>query len=211
MNNRDYQNAALRTSVPGKLHPPVLNNRIDILHAAIGLVTESGELLEAIDGYIFNGTPYDKVNLIEELGDTSWYHAVGYNGVGEPPQFILQRARAFNGRGTIAGNMMLIDVGLRMSIEAARLLDLMKREQFYNAQAPIDDYIDKREVYQPGVRTLLGRIGGLILIGCEAIQVPVEEVRATNIAKLRKRYPEKFTEEDAVNRNLAEERKVLEG
>jgi len=31
-----------------------------------------------------------------------------------------------------------------------------------------------------------------------------------NIAKLEKRYPDKFTEEDAVNRDLVSERKELE-
>lgn len=38
-----------------------------------------------------------------------------------------------------------------------------------------------------------------------------EECQETNIAKLRKRYPDKFTEYDALNRNLDVERKVLEG
>lgn len=37
-----------------------------------------------------------------------------------------------------------------------------------------------------------------------------EEVQATNISKLKARYPEKFTEEKAVNRDLDTERKILE-
>jgi hypothetical protein len=35
--------------------------------------------------------------------------------------------------------------------------------------------------------------------------------REKNIAKLRARFPQKFTEEAAVNRNLSAERKILEG
>lgn len=37
-----------------------------------------------------------------------------------------------------------------------------------------------------------------------------EQAQDTNIAKLRKRFPNKFTEHDANNRDLAAERKVLE-
>ena len=38
----------------------------------------------------------------------------------------------------------------------------------------------------------------------------LEEILGTNIAKLQKRFPEKFTTEDAINRNLDDERKILE-
>jgi len=41
--------------------------------------------------------------------------------------------------------------------------------------------------------------------------VSMETVMDKNIAKLKARYPEKFTEEKAVNRNLETERKILEG
>lgn len=37
-----------------------------------------------------------------------------------------------------------------------------------------------------------------------------EEVQTTNIAKLRKRYPDKFTSFDAINRNIDAERDLLE-
>lgn len=38
----------------------------------------------------------------------------------------------------------------------------------------------------------------------------LEEILETNISKLQKRFPEKFTSEDAINRNLDAERKILE-
>jgi NTP pyrophosphatase (non-canonical NTP hydrolase) len=37
-----------------------------------------------------------------------------------------------------------------------------------------------------------------------------DQAQRTNIAKLRARYPNKFTEYDAVNRNLSQERRILE-
>lgn len=47
-------------------------------------------------------------------------------------------------------------------------------------------------------------------IGLEAVDGTIVETQNTNIAKLRARFPNKFTEYDANNRNLSEERKILE-
>lgn len=48
----------------------------DILHAAIGISTEAGELLDPFKKCMFYGKPLDFVNLDEELGDILWYIAI---------------------------------------------------------------------------------------------------------------------------------------
>lgn len=48
-------------------------------------------------------------------------------------------------------------------------------------------------------------------IACDTLGTTFEEEQDRNIAKLTKRYPEKFTEELAINRDVAAEREVLEG
>lgn len=45
---------------------------IRILHGSMGICTEGGELLEALDKH-FNGNKLDVTNCIEELCDTGWY------------------------------------------------------------------------------------------------------------------------------------------
>ena len=45
--------------------------KANLLHAAIGLVTEAGELLEAIHGHVFDDKPLE--NVVEELGDQEFY------------------------------------------------------------------------------------------------------------------------------------------
>lgn len=45
---------------------------------------------------------------------------------------------------------------------------------------------------------------------CDALGIRLEDCMEKNIAKLAKRYPEKFTDELALNRNLVAERTVLE-
>lgn len=47
-----------------------------LLHAAIGLATESGEFLDQMKKHIFYGKELDKVNLKEEIGDLFWYIAI---------------------------------------------------------------------------------------------------------------------------------------
>jgi NTP pyrophosphatase (non-canonical NTP hydrolase) len=51
-----------------------VNSRI--LHACMGTVTESAELIDACKKSMFYGKTLDKVNLAEEAGDILWYIAV---------------------------------------------------------------------------------------------------------------------------------------
>lgn len=55
---------------------------IRLLHAAIGLCTESGEIQDQLKKAIFYGKPLDKVNLAEELGDVFWYMAIMSDALG---------------------------------------------------------------------------------------------------------------------------------
>lgn len=102
-----------------------------LLHCAMGLTTEVGELMDILKRHLFYGTPIDFVHIKEEFGDLEWYTALGYD--------VLVNKLEDLSRGNV------------------------------------------REVIQ-----------------------------GMNIAKLQKRYPEKFTEHHAVNRDLETERKTLE-
>jgi hypothetical protein len=54
---------------------------VRLLHAALGQFTESTEFLEALVPSFF-GTPVDKVNLLEEQGDASWYGEIALDALG---------------------------------------------------------------------------------------------------------------------------------
>lgn len=64
------------------LDKDVVNKRL--LHAAIGMFTEAGEMLEALRKQFETGE-FDKVNFGEELGDSDWYKAIAHDelGIGE--------------------------------------------------------------------------------------------------------------------------------
>ncbi|HEY9886099.1 MAG TPA: nucleoside triphosphate pyrophosphohydrolase family protein [Vampirovibrionales bacterium] len=54
---------------------------IRLLHSAIGVSTEAGELLDALKKHLYYGKPLDKVNLEEEMGDLFWYLAIMANAL----------------------------------------------------------------------------------------------------------------------------------
>ena len=48
-------------------------DQAELLHAAIGIESEAGELLDAVRKHVFDGQPLDRENVIEELGDLCFY------------------------------------------------------------------------------------------------------------------------------------------
>jgi NTP pyrophosphatase (non-canonical NTP hydrolase) len=62
--NKDFAGIASRLSS---------ESSIRLLHGAVGIASESGELMDAIKKHIFYGRPLDKENVKEELGDLFYY------------------------------------------------------------------------------------------------------------------------------------------
>ena len=75
---KDYIQNALKTE---SVHFDV-SGKERLLHAGIGLATESGEFLDALKKSIFYGKTLDTVNLKEELGDVLWYMAIALDALG---------------------------------------------------------------------------------------------------------------------------------
>jgi NTP pyrophosphatase (non-canonical NTP hydrolase) len=126
MKPAEYIKKAIRTEV-GEYQFAILKSEKHwvpprVEHAAMGLVTEAGEVMDALKKTKIYGKPFDPINMKEEIGDVFWYLA----------------------------------------------------------------------------------------IMCDELGISFEEVWEKNIAKLAKRYPEKFSEENALHRDIDAERKVLE-
>lgn len=79
MDNKTYLEQSERTLAKDY---PVIGTRIktdemiDLLHAGIGMTTETGEFLDALKKHIWYGKELDIVNLREEIGDLLWYLAL---------------------------------------------------------------------------------------------------------------------------------------
>lgn len=78
----------------------------------------------------------------------------------------------------------------------------------------VDAVVKHLEYDKPLDRTnVLEEIGDLNwyqAIAVDSLNADWEQIQETNIAKLKARYPEKFTSENAINRDLEAERKILE-
>jgi NTP pyrophosphatase (non-canonical NTP hydrolase) len=64
---------------------------VRLLHGAVGLSTESAEILDAMKKHIFYGKPLDKVNLVEELSDQFWYIAIMLSELGVDLDTVLEK------------------------------------------------------------------------------------------------------------------------
>lgn len=63
---------------------------VRLIHAMIGLCTESGEIQDMMKKHIFYGKEIDKVNLKEELGDLMWYMAIACDEAGISLEEVMQ-------------------------------------------------------------------------------------------------------------------------
>ncbi len=89
---------------------------------------------------------------------------------------------------------------LGISTEAGELLDAYKKHFAYGKE------LDKTNVGEE-IADIMWYVSNL----CRMLNIDMEEMLQRNIAKLKARYPEKFDEIKALNRDLEKEREILEG
>lgn len=89
MNNKTFTEKALRTESNNFYSPDPR-----VLHAAMGLVTESAELMDALKKSTYYGKDLDIVNVKEEAGDILWYLAILFDAVGT--DFETEMCRVIN-------------------------------------------------------------------------------------------------------------------
>lgn len=115
---------------------------------------------------------------------------------------IRTESRDFDAIGTRAanaGNLRLLHGGIGLATESGEFLDALKKHIFYGK--PLD---------RVNLAEELGDLFWYCAIIADELNVPFEQIMNTNIAKLKARYGEKFSEERAENRNLGKEREILE-
>lgn len=79
----DYEAIAERMQDP---------RNIDIMHAALGLSSEGGEVADALKKHVFYGKELDEENIMEECGDQLWYVTLALGAIGAT----LEQCIAYN-------------------------------------------------------------------------------------------------------------------
>jgi len=96
MTNEEYLKQSSRTADPEQfadVSDRIVKDRIlnvDLLHAALGITTESGEFADSIKRHLFYNDNLDIVNLKEELGDICWYAALALRAIGSSFDQVMQ-------------------------------------------------------------------------------------------------------------------------
>lgn len=102
-------------------------------------------------------------------------------------------------RMTMPTTIHLTHAMLGLASEVGELSDAIKRYIYYGTELNLTN-----------VKEELGDLKWYMALLMSIIGTDDDEVERMNIAKLRARYPEKFTEDAAVNRNLSTELEVLQ-
>jgi len=178
----EYQLNTKRTNVD--LGSTMLNN----IHMVLGLTSELSELCEAL-------VNADQVNVGEELADQMWYASEYCNINGFDLELLLAMQPTV--RVDADEDYDYAQESLVNSI--SELANLHKRELAYK-KAP--SYAVQKQ--------LICNIVWCITEVMDHQTIDCDRVLQNNIDKLKARYPNAFSEFDALNRNLAQERIELE-
>lgn len=74
LDNQDFEFLVSRLAKPGgDILDSLTPQNCHMLHMAVGIAGEAGELLDAIKKAVIYCKPLDKENVIEELGDLEFY------------------------------------------------------------------------------------------------------------------------------------------
>ena len=179
--------------------PRTLSNplSIDLVHAGVGLGTETFELEQAFKNN-------DRPNILEELSDDHWYDDLLVD--------VVMR--------TSAGAM-----GLDFHLQYPDYKFVSFHDALYDLRAAVADVQDVgKRVFWYGLhiedakKDLVPRlvranqtVRGVINALCIELKVDIAEIRARNISKLYIRQPGKFDGLEFVTRDLPAERELFIG
>jgi len=183
----EYQGLASRTC-------PVLGvEGTDERHMNLGVITEIGEALDIFKKFLAYKKPMDLVNLGEELADISWYivNKCRFQAVALDDDFEVVLAETKE----LIETRMFTQENLPIELKSEAILTLILASYC----APINNMFNA-PVIQLAMLYHVASWFDLDFFQC----------LTNNIDKLKVRYPEKFTEEAAQDRDLKAERAELE-
>lgn len=188
MSFNEYQAKALSTAKP-------LPMAVDLKHAGLGLISEVGEICDALKAHMIYDKPIDVVNIKEEIGDGLWFSA------------LLARLLRFNftelvdAVGSVAGSNKehLIEYAFTAADAAAAISVRMERFVDHEQPFELSAIASQLRRYMTG----LARIGAVF-------NITLDEAAAANLRKLEVRYQGKaFTPGAGVKRDKAAERAAV--
>ena len=171
-----------------------------INHMGLGIVGEMGEIVDQLKKAYIYGKPLDQVNIVEEVGDVAWYVA----GV---VQF-YPNLYNFIGSDELKNSINYEKLAeAKSKITRTALLNTMSAANLVVDMGILADETGKpSEEGEEVAKTLCVFLFATAVL----LDVDLAEAFEVNIAKLAKRYGDKYSDYAAVNRDIDAERAVLE-
>lgn len=185
MELRTYSELALRTNKP---LPP----QETIEHALMLLVSEIGEVATSIKAHFIYGKPLDLTNIKEELGDALWGLNLLVVTAGGKFESLKVMPKGFE--------RPAVRQLLSINVMVSELIDVYFAH-YTHAPSYFPLSIQERS------ETLFRTIHGLAM----TLGIEMADILESNIRKLQARYGDKYSDVAALNRDLDQERKALEG
>lgn len=193
MNFKEYAPLAMRTC-------KVLPTADHINHMCLGIVGEMGELVDAIKKAYVYGKGIDQTNIVEEIGDVSWYTA----GLVQCFPALADWLDSDELKQSI--NYEKLEIA-RENITRTILLNAMSAA---NLAADLMMFADDDNLQDANAEQVAKALGTALFATAVLLEVDLSQAFEVNIAKLAKRYGDKYSDYAATNRDLDAERAVLE-
>ena len=193
MNFKEYAPLAMRTckELPTADH---------INHMCLGIVDEMGELVDAIKKAYVYGKGIDQTNIVEEVGDVSWYTA----GLVQHFPALADWLDSDELKQSI--NYEKLEIA-RENITRTILLNAMSAA---NLAADLMMFADDDNLQDANAEQVAKALGTALFATAVLLEVDLSQACEVNIAKLAKRYGDKYSDYAAINRDIDAERAVLE-
>lgn len=183
----EHLESVYETTIISKETVAIISDKLNLSHMALGLAGELGEIVNCIGTELKHKV--DVPNLKEELGDIWWYFA-NYCNMREIPIPASDTIKLII-EPDLALDLLIVNI--------ADLVDLVKRYIAYNKDIDRTKELD-----------IIYNIASALKMFEQLYFIEGDDIRQRNINKLLARFPHKFTDDLAINRNLENERKTLE-
>lgn len=199
----DYSRLAIRTAKTLELHK-------QHIHFSLGITSEAGELADCVKRHVIYGQDLNLKNLKEECGDMLWFINYMADMVGNPlknfADFAFTRMPGMHPVTAMTDPSWHIELASYSIALSQHACDLVTA--FYEYVTAQGDEAELRSVHlEAAVGDMLLGIRGIL----NTCGMTLGQAMQANIDKLAIRYADQiYTDEDALNRNLAAEREALE-
>lgn len=182
----EYAPLAMRTA-------KVMDDRDMLVHGALGVCTEAGEFAMTASNFLNYGGLLDRANVMEELGDGAWFTVYVLLSMGiDVPQINFELLKGTVVSAVETNHIDHLSVGveaLAYAAAAEKIGTPVKAHAFYG-----------KDLDRAGVTLACVEVLRQIYKLCLVTGVDFSEMLEGNIAKLKKRYPNKYSDEDALAR-----------